>query len=113
MLDDKSLSLIDALNNCVTACNYCATSCLDEADVKMMTNCIKLDMDCAAICQLTATLIARGSDHGQHLLKECVEICNKCADECQEHGESGMEHCKDCADACRECAEVCAQMEHA
>lgn len=113
MLDDKNLSLIDTLNNCVTACNHCFAACLDEADVKMMTNCIKLDMDCAAICQLTASLIARGSKHGQHLLKECAEICNACADECQKHGENGMQHCMDCADACRECSEACAEMEHA
>ena len=45
-------------------------ACLDEEDVNMMKQCIKLDIDCADICRLTASLLSRGSEHGEHLLKE-------------------------------------------
>lgn len=100
--------LLDALYNCAAECNHCATACLDEQDVKMLARCIKLDIDCADICSLTASLIARGSEHGEHLLKECAEICNACADECEKHNH--MEHCKRCAEACRTCAEECSSM---
>ena len=100
-------SLISALNNCAAVCNHCITACLEEDDVKMLANCIKLDIDCADICTLTATLIARSSEHGRHLLKECVEVCNACADECDKHAQMGMEHCRTCAEACRRCAEEC------
>lgn len=107
MAHKKNQSLLEALNNCAAACNHCATACLDEQDVKMMARCIKLDMDCADICQLTAAFVARGSDHAVHLLKECAEICKACAEECEKH--SHMEHCRKCAEICRHCAEVCLQ----
>lgn len=99
--------LIMALNDCATECNHCATACLDEQDVKMLSRCIKLDLDCAAICSLTATLLGRGSEHGHHLLKECIEVCNACAEECEKHASMGMEHCRTCAEACRACAQAC------
>lgn len=103
----KNQALLTALHNCVSECNHCITACLDEADLKMLSKCIKLDIDCAEICTLTAALIARGSEHGKHMLKECAEVCNACAEECEKHAKMGMEHCKTCAEACRNCAKAC------
>ncbi|MCB2379528.1 four-helix bundle copper-binding protein [Hymenobacter sp. BT635] len=99
-------ALLDALNRCVATCEMCATACLLEADVQMMVPCIRLDRDCADICALTARLLARGSDHARHLLRECIEVCTRCADECSQHQD---EHCQQCAAACRACAEACRQ----
>lgn len=113
MVHEKNQGLLDALNDCAAVCNHCATACLEEKDVKMLSNCIKLDFDCAAICSLTAGFVARGSAHASHLFAECADICNACADECEKHAQHGMEHCKECAEACRKCAEACVQMEHA
>jgi len=110
MAHQQNKSLLAALSNCAAECNHCATACLDEQDVKMLAQCIKLDIDCADICALTASLIARGSQHGIHLLKECTEVCNACADECEKHAQMGMAHCKTCAAACRQCAEECIKM---
>ena len=101
----QNQTLIDALNKCVAECNQCSTACLDEPEVKMLSKCIKLDMDCAQICSTVVAFLARGSEHAKHLLKECAEICNKCADECEKH--THMEHCKTCAEACRACAAAC------
>lgn len=106
MNHEKNQKTIEALDNCATQCNNCTTACLDEQDVKAMANCIKLDIDCAEICRLTAAFIARGSVHAMHLMKECADICNACAAECGKH--SHMEHCKKCADACKKCAVACA-----
>ena len=111
MSHKENQSLIDALNNCAAECNHCATACLDEKDVTMLAKCIKLDIDCAQICSLTAGFVARGSEHASHLMPECADICNACAEECEKH--SHMEHCQKCAEACRKCAEACGQMEHA
>ena len=105
MSHQQNKQLMDALNNCAAACNHCIAACLDEQDVKMLATCIKLDIDCAEICMLTASLIARGSAHGKHLLKECAEVCNACAIECEKHAH--MDHCKQCAEACRACTEAC------
>ncbi|MCW3090947.1 MAG: hypothetical protein JWP81_2016 [Ferruginibacter sp.] len=105
----KNSELIDALNNCAVECSHCAMACLEEEDVKMLTNCIRLDLDCAEICRTTATLLSRGSEHGNHLLKECAEVCKKCADECEKHRH--MEHCEVCAEVCYKCAQECMDMQ--
>jgi hypothetical protein len=49
-------SCIEACNTCADACDYCSIACLQEDDVKMMAECIRLDLDCAAICRLAAAL---------------------------------------------------------
>ena len=105
MNNSKNNELINVLNNCALACNYCTTACLEEDDVRMMRDCIKLDIDCAAICSLTANFIARNSIHGKHLLNECAELCRLCGTECARH--TKMQHCQDCAAACRSCEAAC------
>lgn len=105
MSHEKHMVLIETLNDCAIECSHCAMACLDEEDVSMLRHCIKLDLDCAEICRTTASMLSRGSEHGEHLLKECVEICNACAEECEKH--SHMEHCRRCAEECRLCADEC------
>jgi hypothetical protein len=104
-MKSTSSQLIATLAECADACNACSTACLTEKDVAKMADCIKLDMDCAQICQVTAAFISRNSAHAGHLMKECAEICTKCAEECSKHAD--MDHCKRCAEACRKCADVC------
>ena len=107
MAHEKNQQLIDGLNNCVVACEHCTMACLGEQDVKMLSRCIRLDLDCAAVCRLAVTLVARGSENANRILAECADICDACANECEQHAH--MEHCKQCAEACRVCAELCAQ----
>ncbi|MEP7111138.1 MAG: four-helix bundle copper-binding protein [Ferruginibacter sp.] len=102
-------SQIDELNNCAGICNYCIAACFQEDDVKMLTDCIQLDIDCAEMCSLTAGLLARGSKYAEPLLQVCADICNACAEECGKH--THMDHCKACAEACKKCAAACEQMQ--
>ena len=110
MSHQENQSLITALNECAAACNHCFSACLSEKDVTMLAACIKLDRDCADICLTVSSFLSRSSEHGKHLLKECIEICEKCAAECEKHASMSMEHCKQCAEACRKCAEACKVM---
>lgn len=96
--------LLQKLAECAAACEMCADACLDEQDTKKMVKCIRLDRDCAKICMVTASFIASHSEHAQHIIKECEELCRKCGEECAKHD---MGHCQQCADACRECEEAC------
>jgi hypothetical protein len=105
MSHKQNQELIRALSDCAAACNHCATACLEEKDPHHLARCIRLDRDCADICLLTASFVARGSEHAEHLLRECAEICNACAEECGMHKQ--MAHCQECAVACRDCAEIC------
>ncbi len=107
MSHEKNKELISMLNECAAECNHCTSACLEEQDVKMLAKCIKLEIDCAEICRLATSFLARGSEHAEHILKECAEICEACAKECESH--SHMEHCKKCAEVCRKCAEACQQ----
>ncbi|QNP54383.1 four-helix bundle copper-binding protein [Hymenobacter qilianensis] len=105
-MHNQNQSLLAALNACIAACEHCATACLQEQDVKMMARCIQLDRDCADICALTARFVARGSEHAQHLLQLCAQICHACGVECAQHGEH-HDHCRMCAEACKQCEEAC------
>ena len=105
MAHQQNKKLIEILATCAATCNYCLAACLDEKDVKMLARCIKLDIDCAEICTLAISFISRSSEHAEHLLHECADICEACAAECEKH--SRMEHCRECADICRTCAEAC------
>lgn len=101
---DKNNTLIESLQNCITACNYCASSCLDEDNVASMTDCIKKDWDCASICSMTLDLLLNDSDHTIKAVELCKDICAECAEECEKHDH---DHCQECADACRRCEEHC------
>lgn len=97
--------LITILAECASACHHCSTECLNERDVTLVAGCIKSDLDCAAICEVTAAFISRNSLHSKHLLHECVEICLECAEQCAKH--EHMEHCRKCAEVCKKCADAC------
>lgn len=101
----RNKSLLDALNDCIAACEHCASACLSEQDAKMMVGCIRLDCDCADICTITARLVTWGSAYAAALLRECAEICAACAAECGKHAH--MAHCKECAAACLRCEQAC------
>jgi hypothetical protein len=98
---------IDACHACAIACNHCATACLKEPDVAKMARCITLDVDCAAVCQLAAAAMARGSECTHLICGLCADICRQCADECGRHAHG---HCRACAEACAQCADACRRM---
>lgn len=100
----KHDDLIQSLARCAAACEMCLDACLDEEDIKKMVPCIRLDRDCAKICQITAAYVASNSPHAAHIMGECIEIVTKCGEECGKHQH---DHCQLCAKACRECAEAC------
>jgi len=95
---------IGAVDACAAACSYCAGACLREPDPAPVASCIALDLDCAALCQLTSAVAARGGAAAKALAKACAEVCDACANECGRHD---MDHCQRCAEACRHCAASC------
>ncbi len=100
----RNEKLIQALGNCINHCNYCADACLDEHNVKMMVDCIRLDRVCAEACAaLNQILAIKGSD-ARGLVDYCKKVCEDCAEECVKHE---AQHCKACAKACRECVIAC------
>lgn len=92
---------------CAAICNYCASECLTEDEVKMMEKCIQYNEDYAAVCYTAAQLISLGSDKAKYFCKLCTGMCERCYKECSQND---MKHCQECAEACREYAELCRKM---
>lgn len=107
MAHEQFASCIEACNACADACDHCAAACLQEPDPKAMARCIALDMDCAQICRMAASYMARGSEFASTICQACAELCEACGDECAKFQ---MEHCQACAQACRRCADECRRM---
>ena len=74
MAHNDYASCIAACNECADACDHCAAACLQEKDVSMMARCIALDMDCAQICRLAASYMARGSEMARDLRGVCGDL---------------------------------------
>src|SRR5215467_171139 len=104
---------IDALSDCVQACNADNAADLGEQNVTEMVKCIRLCLDCADVCTATAGVISRQTDYDANvtrpLLEACVAICKSCGDECARHAQM-HEHCRVCADACRRCERACREL---
>ncbi|MGV3592941.1 MAG: four-helix bundle copper-binding protein [Gammaproteobacteria bacterium] len=73
----------------------------------MMQRCIRLDVDCAGICQFAAASMSRGSERMRQICRLCADICEACGEECAKHE---ADHCQECAEACRVCAAECRKM---
>ena len=110
---DAARACIAACQTCATVCTTCADACLHEKDVASLRDCIRLDLDCADICETTARLLARASHTDAATLRlqvrACEQACRTCETECAKHARH-MEHCRVCAEACRACADACRDM---
>jgi hypothetical protein len=96
--------LVLRLQECVTACEYCAGACIKENETMSLARCILRDLDCADACRFMLSLMARGSESANEFLEICAKYCDQCASECRSHP---MDHCKACASACELSAALC------
>lgn len=107
MSHERFASSIEACVRCAQECEYCASACLEEHEVEMLAECIRLDRDCADVCWSASAFMSRGSRFAAEVCRVCAEICDACGDECAKHKHA---HCQRCAEACRHCADECRQM---
>lgn len=108
--DDVVGRAIEAAMECAQSCFSCADACLGEDDVKMLVRCIRLNLDCAEMCETFARSACRLTEPDVAYLSAqaelCALICRSCGDECEKHAKK-MEHCRLCAEACRACEAEC------
>ena len=104
---------IDALSDCVQACNADNAADLGEQNVTEMVKCIRLCLDCVDVCAATAGVVSRQTDYDasitRPLLEACVATCKSCGDECGRHAQH-HEHCRVCEQACRRCEQACREL---
>jgi hypothetical protein len=95
---------------CALACSSCADACLAEEEVQELVRCIRLDLDCADVCEATGRILTRQTTFEPRLargmLEACAEACRICAEECERHAQHHG-HCRVCAEACRRCEQAC------
>lgn len=107
MAQQQFQSCIDACNACADACDSCAALNLQVPDTKVLARCIKLNIDCAQLCRVTAGFLARGSELAASICEACIKACEDCREECAQYS---MSHCKECEAACHLCANECERM---
>ena len=104
---------IEACFECAQACTSCADACLSEDQITELRKCIRLDLDCADVCDATGRVLTRQTEYdaptSMALLEACRETCATCAEECERHAEM-HEHCRVCAEACRRCEQSCERL---
>jgi hypothetical protein len=112
-INDALIRCIEECYSCAQTCTCCVDACLSERMVQELTQCIRVDLDCADICNITGRIMTRrtGSDDEvmRRMLSVCAAACKLCAEECQKHA-SMHEHCRICAESCRRCMEACQEL---
>lgn len=104
------------MKHCIQLCQDCHALC-----IQLIGHCLQLGgrhaapdhirllMDCAQMCTITADYMARGSSFHDRTCGLCSEICRLCAESCEQvQGEDQL--VKQCAEMCRRCAESCKRM---
>jgi hypothetical protein len=104
---------IEALMDCSQACTACADACLSEERVGELVKCIRLDLDCADVCEATLGVLSRQTEYDANvtrpLVEACRQACKSCGDECGRHADH-HQHCRVCAEACRRCEQACERL---
>lgn len=107
------IACIEACFECAQTCTMCADACLGETHIEALRHCIRLNLDCADICDTTGRMVARQTAPDWVLIRSqvqsCLMACQLCAAECEKHANM-HDHCRVCADACRRCEQACNQL---
>ena len=97
-------------SNCQRACEACAHHCahLLEQGKKEHHHTLRTCQDCAAICGVAASIVARKGPFSDSICQACIEVCSRCAKECEKYSQD--KEMKQCAEECRRCEQACRDM---
>lgn len=100
---------IEACLECASLCNLCAAACLneEESEVGTLTDCIRLNLECAISCYAASEMLTYGSDRSADYCRLCAELCEACERECRKHN---YDQCREASRACLKCAMECRDM---
>lgn len=102
-----------SMKSCIESCNRCAgvcwktsmNDCLEMGGKHVAPEHFRLMVNCAEICELSASFMLSSSRFSNRICEVCAEICEACAMECDSIGDM-----EECVSSCRECADSCKQM---
>jgi hypothetical protein len=110
--NDALIRCVEECYSCAQACTSCADACAGEQTVQQLTQCIRLNLDCADVCKATGAVGTRRTGSNEEVIRQmlraCETACRLCGEECERHA-SQHEHCRICAEVCRGCERACAE----
>ena len=103
-------SCCDACGECAQACDKAFHHSLEQASAgkPAYARLAQTVADCAAFCNLSAQMIARGSTMMLLSCRACADACRRCAQECGVF-DTDLD-IKICTEACQRCEESCRNM---
>jgi Cys-rich four helix bundle protein (predicted Tat secretion target) len=110
---DKRGALLDALHTCIAKGELCQAHCQTQLGTgdKDFAHCMATVTDMLAVCNATASLVARQSARAKDQVTACAAVCKDCSAACAEHKAHfahGMHvECKACMDSCDACVAAC------
>lgn len=107
-MSEPQRKCLDDCLQCYRSCLETAMYCLSRGGAHANDAHLRLMLDCAEFCQVSANFMTRGSEFHARICGVCAEICLRCADDCAQFAGDGRMQA--CAEACRRCAESCQMM---
>jgi hypothetical protein len=113
-LDRTHADCLDNCTACSAVCNEAAAHCLTQlqkgaGDRDQHFRAHQLAGDCAALCALSASLIAGMSPLMAEQCGACAEACRQCAEQCAKDGDNAS-IMAECVRICRDCERTCRTM---
>lgn len=103
-----------SLQACIDACLATYRLCMETSQhslqkggVHAAPGHIAILLDCADLCQATATSMMRGSPIHTVLCDACAKACEACSKDCASFDDAQIQRC---AVSCRDCAASCRMM---
>ena len=95
---------------CALACTACSDACMAEDNIVALVKCMRTDLDCADMCEVTAKILTRQTEYDlaviQSVVSTCLTVIAACAEECERHAARHV-HCRVCAEVCRRAEAAC------
>ena len=99
-------NLLQTVHHCAAICDHMITHLLHHEDVSRRKHQLELLRDCADVCHLTSSFLARNSHIDRAMAQICAHICETCGNECAKYHDQHSQHC---ARICLQCAQECRQ----
>lgn len=97
-------SVLHTVQHCAAICDHMITHLTHHEDINCRRQQLEFLRDCADICHVTASFVARNSQFAKMLAHLCARICEVCGNECSKFADRHSQHC---AQVCLQCAQEC------
>ena len=73
--NDALIRCIEECYSCAQTCTSCADACFAEDNVKSLTQCIRLNLDCADVSSITGRIATRRTGSDEEMIRRMLHAC--------------------------------------